>query len=213
MKASDEQLHDKGDVRNLLRQLIRDLASTAIDQTSVILHDADESHSAVALTALTYLISTFATYILNDIVITEVCTASSPDPSIDLWLSYQRLDDMLKNNVSSVLIKASSLLVAYFTYRNEQSICSSLWAKVLSSISAEPTTGRNKLIELLPVAEKNLPSYLRPQDDELDSLGAKIISDAVSGPDSIALSTAKQLMRCPGTIKPAFRNSLLNLVD
>ncbi|THH03871.1 hypothetical protein EW145_g5943 [Phellinidium pouzarii] len=115
----------------------------------------------------------------------------------------KRIDELVQKNLSMILTSDPKLLLAYLALRNDTFICSSTWNAILKTMASDLTTQMQALPILLGGAETGmLPSYLKPDDDEMDKMASRLIAIVIGGDEQneMKLTTARRLLMKPGKV-------------
>ncbi|KAI5116021.1 hypothetical protein M0805_005027, partial [Coniferiporia weirii] len=123
-------------------------------------------------------------------------TAVFADPALAV-----RIDKLIQGNLSTLLLVDPTLIVAYVSLCGDADICSSLWSVTLKTVASEQGLQSQALSEFLDSAEKGLlPPYLKPKEDEMDSLAVRLVADVLGGREEglAQLTTVRRLLEKPG---------------
>jgi E3 ubiquitin-protein ligase listerin len=91
------------------------------------------------------------------------------------------------SNPQKLFSSSPSLLFEYITHRGDNSRCLAVWRLLLKDVAEHPERAQNSLSALADAVQRgNLPGYLRPEADELDSVLGAILAEALQGSKSSA---------------------------
>jgi hypothetical protein len=114
---------------------------------------------------------------------------------------HQRIDSILTNHAYRLLSLSPPLLQAYLAHRGDENKCQQVWHLLLAGISQHSQDSTSALSTLLGAAEKgSLPSYLRPNSDELSNIVGTLFTEGLDGPGTSQLILRRQLIQYSGDV-------------
>lgn len=116
----------------------------------------------------------------------------------------QRLDEIVRTYTRHLFETSAPLIFSYLIYRENENDVLAAWYAILGVITAYLDDAENMFkmaMEVIQVVQKgDLPSYLRPQSNELDGLIGRSLESVLSGSLTNAdLEVVKAVLAVHGT--------------
>ncbi|KAI0747035.1 hypothetical protein C8Q80DRAFT_1178930 [Daedaleopsis nitida] len=177
--------------------LVLEVVKAALDQCSALL-EADETEGRHVVSFVNIL-DTFGELVFADAQIGK------------------NVDILVQSHTLRLLTTLPSLLMLYFKYRDDQEACLAVWHKVLEAVARNTHEIDRLLLPLLNAADEGaLPTYLRPQGEELHEAAGSLLTEALSGPvNAKQVSAISRLLTSyePFVDRSCRENMIRGLVD
>ncbi|KAH7909880.1 hypothetical protein BJ138DRAFT_1154228 [Hygrophoropsis aurantiaca] len=183
MKVLADSFGEGTTLLNATRVLIADIVQMNVAQCEKALGSdlAEKADVAKALSAMATLVDTFGSALFQN----------------DEFA--MRMDDIAIQHPLRILQLSSRLILDYLAYRNNQERCLELWNSLLFAIAEESGSLPSSLSQLLDAVHKgNLPSYLKPENNELDGPIEHLLIQTISGAaQASVIALMRQLVKTP----------------
>ena len=107
-------------------------------------------------------------------------------------------------------MSSGALLSAYLRRRGNDVMTLAVWHKVLQTLASDYATAEKSLpVWLDAIGAHPLPDFLKPEDDELDTLAGALVSAALNEQSAVQLSTVRRLLESPCMFLASKLNALV----
>lgn len=199
LSALQKYLDNATNTSHALIRLVLEVADSLIDQSETNLKNTGED-LGISPSYLSEVLEKFGPIVcdLHNQPSVRKCILRE---LTSLMTRLQRLDNLLVDNLNQFLTFKPELIVVYLWRRNDVVTCSSLWLQVLKNMAENPTLLAKALPQFLNGAERGvLPTFLKPNDDELDTSVGKVLAETLSGRNDAMLPIVRGLLATPGNV-------------
>ncbi|KAK2461029.1 hypothetical protein APHAL10511_006970 [Amanita phalloides] len=182
-----ESLHDQFSIKAASKTLVTSLIRDIVQQSVEDIRSDLTNLNVEMIRGLPFLVN----------MINTVQEGLFMDPDM-----IEAVDGLLNEHAFLLLEHSSPLIRAYLEFRGDKEQCVKVWQALLSAVARQPQKGLVLMTPVLTAAQNgHLPPYLRPRDNELDSLISKWVDDAVEGSLGVGdLPLIEQVLRVGGHV-------------